>query len=1075
VRTLRSGIICWAVVCLLLPGLPGQAQTLQRLERHLRPAVTSGQARLVGALAPEQRLQVSLVLPLRNQDQLASLIDRLYDPASPDYRQFLSVEQFTAEFCPTAEDYQAVLDFARDRGLTVTGTPANRLIVPLSGTVAQMEKAFHVRMKLYQHPSENRTFYSPDREPALELRVAVAHIAGLNNYSRPRPLVTRADAGQATILSAVTGSGPSGAYLPSDMRAAYYGGTELTGKKQAVGLAEFDGYNVSDLVASFDGAATESANGSNYLLTYTPVAGRTAYTVPVNNVLLDGATGKPCQFANPCADAEETLDIAQAIGMAPGLSQVRVYIGRSDVDVLNAMAAENLAKQLSISWSWSPDDPATDDPIFQEFAAQGQSVFAASGDYGGYNPEYDEFYPGEDAWVTAVGGTDMVTEGVGGAWRAETAWNRSSGGVSPDQIPLPHWQTGVANALNGGSTTLRNAPDVAAEADQDNYACNLNTCLSDYGGTSFAAPRWAGFMALVNQHAAAEGNMPVGFLNPGLYAIAASSGYDSELHDSVSGNNNYSGAAYSFNAVAGYDLVTGWGSPAGAALIDALTLPYPAGFRLSVAPSSLTLGAGATAKITVKVVPVGKFSGSVNLAIAGLPSGISAVFKTNPASKSSLLTLSTSKSVLRGSYLLTITGTNGSLSATTTVAVDVNAPGFSLAPQPTEIQLYPGSLGTGNLWISTYAGFSRGVNLAVTSTLPKGVSATWISNPASNGSQLTLTADSSVTAGNAMVTVTGTSGAESETASFTLIVHPPAFNLSISPYPFFIAQGHSVSATVTVVPNGGFNGTVALTPNQLPSGVTATFAPSSTASSSVLTMTAKKSAPTGESSAVIKGSGSAWASMAAFAQTVTAAPPSTFTIGVAPPYMTLNQGSSSSTTVQITRIGSFKGEVTLSANSGNSLPAGVTAAFSKNPATGKSVLRLTASKAAAAGSYTLQVEGTSDLLSTYATLFVTVNPPPSFSLTALPNALSVPLGASVTFPITVTPQTGFSGKVTLAATNLPAGLTASFASGSNTLTLTTRAPLLQGIYTVIVIGSSGTQIVSVPLTLQVTAPRVGIR
>jgi uncharacterized membrane protein len=138
-------------------------------------------------------------------------------------------------------------------------------------------------------------------------------------------------------------------------------------------------------------------------------------------------------------------------------------------------------------------------------------------------------------------------------------------------------------------------------------------------------------------------------------------------------------------------------------------------------------------------------------------------------------------------------------------------------------------------------------------------------------------------------------------------------------------------------------------------------------------------------------------------------------------------------------------------------------------------LRLTASKAAAAGSYTLQVEGTSDLLSTYATLFVTVNPPPSFSLTALPNALSVPLGASVTFPITVTPQTGFSGKVTLAATNLPAGLTASFASGSNTLTLTTRAPLLQGIYTVIVIGSSGTQIVSVPLTLQVTAPRVGIR
>jgi hypothetical protein len=1066
-------------VCLLLPCLPGQAQTLQRLEHHLRPAVASGQARLVGALPPEQRLQVSLVLPLRNQDQLASLIDRLYDPASPDYRQFLSVEQFTAEFCPTAEDYLAVLDFARSNGLTVTGTPANRLIVPLSGTVAQMEKAFHVRMNLYQHPREERTFYSPDREPALELRVPVARIAGLNNYSLPRPLVTRADAAQAAILSAVTGSGPGGAYLPSDMRAAYYGGTELTGKKQAVGLAEFDGYNVSDLVASFDGAATESANGSNYLLTYTPVAGGAAYTIPINNVLLDGATGKPCQLVSPCADAEQTLDIAQAIGMAPGLSQVRVYIGKSDVDVLNAMAAENLARQLSISWSWSPDDPATDDPIFQEFAAQGQSVFAASGDYGGYNPEYDEFYPGEDAWVTTVGGTDMVTEGVGGAWSAETAWNRSGGGVSPDQIPLPHWQTGVANALNGGSTTLRNAPDVAAEADQDNYACDLNTCLSDYGGTSFAAPRWAGFMALVNQHAAAEGNMPVGFLNPGLYAIVAGSGYDSELHDIVSGNNDYSGSAYSFNAVAGYDLVTGWGSPAGAGLIDALTLPYPAGFRLSVSPSSLTLGAGASAKITVKVVPVGKFSGSVNLTIAGLPSGVSAVFKTNPASASSLLTLSASKSALRGSCLLTITGTNGSLSATTTVALDVNAPGFSLSPQPTEIQLYPGSFGSGTIWISTYAGFSSSVNLAVTSTLPKGVFARWSSNPASLSSQLMLTADSSATASSVMVAVTGTSGAQSETTSLTLLVHPPNFNLSISPYPFFIAQGHSVTATVTVVPNGGFAGSVVLASGQLPSGVTATFTPASTATSSVLTMTAKKSAPTGESGAVIKGNGSAWASMTAFAQTVTATTASTFNLGVAPPSMTLNQGSCGVTTVQVTRLGGFKGEVTLSATSANGLSAGVTASFSKNPTAGKSVLTLTASSAAAPGNYTLQVEGASGSQSTYANLFLTVNPPPSFSLTASPNALSVPLGASVTFPITVTPQTGFSGKVTLAASNLPAGLTASFASssakGPNTLKLLTQAPLLPGIYTVIVIGSSGTQIVSVPLTLQVTAPRVGIR
>jgi len=118
----------------------------------------------------------------------------------------------------------------------VADMPANRMMVPISGTVDQVETAFHVSMRVYRHPKEDRTFYSPDREPALALSVPVFHVAGLDNYSMPHPPLSQAGAGQATPA---TGAGPGGEYLGSDMRAAYYGGTALTGAGQAVCTVEF--------------------------------------------------------------------------------------------------------------------------------------------------------------------------------------------------------------------------------------------------------------------------------------------------------------------------------------------------------------------------------------------------------------------------------------------------------------------------------------------------------------------------------------------------------------------------------------------------------------------------------------------------------------------------------------------------------------------------------------------------------------------------------------------------------------------------------------------------------------------
>jgi subtilase family serine protease len=514
------------------------------LHKHVRPAVTNGRAARLGPMSKSQSMRLAIILPLRNQGELANLLIRLYDPSSPDYRHFLTVAQFTQQFGPTKQDYQAVVKFARSKGFSVTNTPANRLLVHINGTVSQINKAFHVAMTTYRHPTENRIFYSPDREPSLDLSVPVTHIAGLNNFSLPRPKFKRAP---ANFRRNSTGSGPSGAYLGSDMRAAYYGGTALTGSGQAVGLLEFDGYNMSDVTASFAGQRN---------------------SVPIHNVLLDGASA-----GSDGDDGEQVLDIVQAASMAPGMSQIRVYIapgtsqiGVGDVDIFNAMATENIAKQLSCSWGWNPDDTAQLDPIFQEFAAQGQNLFVASGDAGAYtgSNSTDNSYPAESVYVVAVGGTDLTTNGAGGPWQSETAWLDSSGGPADDGFAIPSWQVGVANSSNHASAAIRNVPDVAAEANTDNYLCDQGSCTADYGGTSFAAPRWAGFLALVNQQAVTNGSSTLGFINPTIYSIGKGASYPEDFHDITSGSNG------TYSAVPGYDLVTGWGSPNGTGLINAL-------------------------------------------------------------------------------------------------------------------------------------------------------------------------------------------------------------------------------------------------------------------------------------------------------------------------------------------------------------------------------------------------------------------------------------------------------------------------------------------------------------------------
>jgi hypothetical protein len=664
------------VLAFFLVSPCGQAQqptqpVTQPLTGHVSPAITQGKAPLLGAMAASEPMRLAIQLPLTNQAELSALLQRLYDPSSSDYHHYLSTGEFTERFGPSTEDYQAVVDFAKSNGFTVGQPAGNRLLINITGTAAQVEAAFHVKMGIYQHPTESRSFFSPDREPSLNLQVPVAHIIGLNSYSGVKNGAKYREGGQSgngTTGNAAsnTGSGPNGSFLVGDLRAAYYGGTALTGSGQCVGMYELGGYDPSDVTNSFGGVP---------------------YNVPLNNVLIDGASAGVTPGGD---DIEQVMDIVAAIGMAPGLSQVRVYIGPAnawgDVNVINSMATENQCKQLSSSYSWSNPDYAQDNGVFEEFAAQGQTFLNCSLDDGSYGTTFPFTYPQDDIWVTGVGGTAVITSGPSGQWVSETAWTNSGGGMTINQIGIPDWQLPAINAGNGGSTTLRNVPDIAAEGNTDNYLCYTTSggqsCADGWGGTSIATPRWAGFLALVNQQLVSQGKPPVGYLNPTLYAIGLSPGYNSIFHDITSGNNDCCSQTLYYNAVPGYDLATGWGSPNGQNMIDALVqgnYTTPA-FMIENSQDELPLAAGSTYATTLGVYSSHGFSGTVALGVTGLPNGVTATLSptsvtlTANGTATSTVTWTISSSASLGTAYAALTATSGGTTETEPVAITVGAP-----------------------------------------------------------------------------------------------------------------------------------------------------------------------------------------------------------------------------------------------------------------------------------------------------------------------------------------------------------------------------------------------------------------
>lgn len=542
-----------AALLLLVVTIAFCAEPGRKTLRDTRPPAVS---RLVpvGQLPATTNISLAIGLPLRDEAGLDELLRQLYDPQSTNYHKFLTPEQFTARFGPSESDYALVKSFALTNGFTITGTNPTRLLLDVRASSAAVERAFHLTLRTYRHPHEARNFFAPDAVPTVEAIIPIQQISGLDNYSSRRPMSVVQSLRPTAPVVPHAGSGPGGNYLGDDFRTAYVSGTTLTGRGQSVALVQFDGYYSNDIAA------------------YINLAGRTNYPISLTNIDVNGGVAVPGS-----GNIEACLDIEMVIAMAPGVSQIIVYeapnSGTAWSTMLGKIAGDNLASQIACSWGNSSPGAkdVTSENFFKQMAVQGQSFFNATGDSDAFVGGIP--FPSESPNITQVGGTTLSTTGPAGEWSSESAWNRgggtgTGGGVSAN-YEIPGWQIGISMVSNQGSSTQRNVPDVALTGENVFITYN-NGDTATVGGTSCAAPLWAAFMALVNEQTAAAGRAPAGFINPMIYALATGTNYTSYFHDTTAGDNFWSGSPTNYPATDGYDLCTGWGTPNGTNLINAL-------------------------------------------------------------------------------------------------------------------------------------------------------------------------------------------------------------------------------------------------------------------------------------------------------------------------------------------------------------------------------------------------------------------------------------------------------------------------------------------------------------------------
>jgi kumamolisin len=513
-------------------------------------------ARTVGAPDPNEHIRISVLLrPHQTMEKLASAKE--LTASAPHERNYMSREQFAANYGANPDDINKIEAFAQEHNLTVVESSLARRTVVLSGTIAALSSAFSVYLANYEHPDGNfRGRTGPIYVPA-DLTGVVQGVFGFDNRPQARPHFRKHRLPKKPVQ-------PAG-YTPQQIAQIYNFPTGVDGTGECIGILEFGGgYTTSDLN------------------TYFQQLGLT--TPSVTAISVDGVTNTPTPGSDS-PDTEVMLDIEMAGGIAPGAS-IAVYFANFTeqgwVDAITTAVHDSVHNPsvISISWGfaegqsiWSSQAIQAVNEAFQAAAAMGVTVCCASGDDGSRDQIDDGLahcdFPCTSAYVLACGGTTLQASGT--TITSETVWNdgvnggATGGGIS-DAIDPPTWQANanVPPSVNPGGRIGRGVPDVAGNADPaTGYAVLADGEQGVVGGTSAVAPLWAGLIARINQKL----GTPVGFLNPLLYSQVASA---NALNDITVGSNDITGQIGGYSAGPGWDACTGFGTPNGTAIGTAL-------------------------------------------------------------------------------------------------------------------------------------------------------------------------------------------------------------------------------------------------------------------------------------------------------------------------------------------------------------------------------------------------------------------------------------------------------------------------------------------------------------------------
>jgi len=549
--------------------------------------VAQGKAKLRGHHKADDLLTLNIGQAVHNSSGLDAFIAAVSDRRNPLYKHYLTNAQYMAQYAPTAQETQAVRDWATGAGLTVTSVSPDNLLVSVQGTTPQVEHAFNVTINDYDR-GDGSTFQSNDRDATVPANLDVQAVTGLSDYEQP------------VVANLPVNSGVPG-YFPNDYRTAYDMGPVGNANDQKIGLTLWGGkMRQSDL----DTFATQS--GTPRL-----VAGQAG----ANGIDWNGIDGNPMTDTNAITQAGEVaLDVEYAHGVAPG-SHLRYWLGpcayspahpgdcshgtlQGLQDAVNAAANDPDVRIVSNSWSVSGVTSAASsfvqnvDSSLQHAAAAGVTFYFATGDFGRNTGCYDPTkpsrpcppaYPAASPYAVAVGGTSLDTN-TDGTYKSEGTWDDNgnsneaggaSGGGCSTFEPRPSWQNDVPIAAtnDGNPCTGRAIPDVAAAAGGDSPANvyvtvgNNNTTGQNYTivGTSLATPLWAGMTADLNNTLGHAGFFLAGFTGPQLYQFAGDSSFDPTLFHDVT--TKEPGPSYTYGAA--YPAGTGWDEATGLGSVDA--------------------------------------------------------------------------------------------------------------------------------------------------------------------------------------------------------------------------------------------------------------------------------------------------------------------------------------------------------------------------------------------------------------------------------------------------------------------------------------------------------------------------